>query len=145
MNVQHRLQARASRALPARLGRCALVMDAEATRLWPSPLQALPGARAAPGVLRFALAAETRAAVLAQGLAFLRDARNARGPCHAGQDGDRYGPWCEGPGARVIVATCGLPRTWPADVRIYASASSDAARWLVLLPTQGELLFGWRR
>lgn len=145
MNWQHRLQERASRALPARLGRCALVADESATRLWPSPLLALPGARSAPGMVRFALGADVCAAVLAQGLAFLRDARTARGPLRTGHYGDRYRPWCEGPCAMAMVDTRGLPLAWPVDAPVYASASCDAARWLVLLPTQGELWFGWRR
>lgn len=144
MNWQHRLQQRASRALPARLGRCALMADDAAKSLWPSPLLALPGARTAPGMVRFALAADICAAVCAQGLAFLRDARSPRGSLRSDQEGDRYGPWCEGGYAITLVEASGLPLVLPANVPVYASTSSDTARWLVLLPTQGELWFGWR-
>lgn len=143
-NWHRRLQERASRALPARLGRCALLAGEEAASSWPSPLMALPGARVAPGVVRFSLAAETCAALLAGGLEYLRDARHARGPQYGvGPTGD-YEPWHEGTAAieringRVSLA-------WPPDARVYSSVSRDGTRWLAALPVQGELWYGWQR
>lgn len=143
-NWHRRLQQRASRALPARLGRCALLGDAEAARSWPSPLMALPGARIAPGLVRFALAAETRDALLAGGLDYLRDARHARGPLYGGGPLGGYAPWHEGTAAieringRVSLA-------WPLGARVYSSVSCDGTRWLAALPVQGELWYGWQR
>ncbi|MGA6181386.1 hypothetical protein ACPEH1_09705 [Stenotrophomonas sp. NPDC077421] len=144
MITSRRLQERASRALPARLGRCAVLAGEGAGDGWPSPLQALPGARVAPGLMRFSIAAETRAAVLARGLAFLRDARQARGSVPQRARCAAYRPWQEGAAALAEAGIDGLPADWPQYTPVYGTATLDRSRWLLLMPVQGVLWYGWR-
>ncbi|WP_411850386.1 hypothetical protein ACLB90_15980 [Stenotrophomonas sp. LGBM10] len=143
MITSRRLQERACRALPARLGQCAVLAGEGAGDGWPSPLQALPGARVAPGLVRFSITAETRSALLARGLAFLGDACEARGVLRQPAWCSLYRPWREGAAALAEAGIDGLPGDWPQYTPVYASAALDRSRWLMLLPVQGVLWYGW--
>lgn len=141
MSWRRCLQERMRRALPARL-EVASLLDGEAPG-WPSPLMALPGAQGAPGLVRFGLAPVTCEAIAAQGLRFLEQARQARGRLPLPQWCGQYRPWREGAQALREIGIRGLPGDWPEHAPVYASASLDRSRWLLVLPTRGQLWYGW--
>ncbi|RLK53075.1 hypothetical protein BCL79_2365 [Stenotrophomonas rhizophila] len=141
MSLHRCLHERVRRALPARL-EVASLLEGEASG-WPSPLRALPGVPAAPGLLRFGLAPATCEAITVHGLRFLEQARQARGRLPLPHWCGDYRPWREGAQALREIGIRGLPAGWPAHAAVYASASEDRSRWLLILPGRGQLWYGW--
>jgi len=141
MSWRRCLHERVRRALPARL-EVASLLDGEVSG-WPSPLRALPGAPAAPGLLRFGLAPATCEAITVHGLRFLEQARQARGRLPLRRWCSAYRPWREGAQALREIGIRGLPLDWPVHAPVYASASEDRSRWLLVLPSRGQLWYGW--
>lgn len=141
MSWRRCLHERVRRALPARL-EVASLLDGEASG-WPSPLTALPGVRGAPGLVRFSLAPVTCEAITAHGLRFLEQARQARGRLPLPRWCGAYRPWRKGAQALREVGISGLPSDWPVHAAVYASASEDRSRWLLVLPSRGQLWYGW--
>ncbi|KOO78317.1 hypothetical protein JY452_01525 [Stenotrophomonas maltophilia] len=99
-------------------------------------LAALPGARIAPGLVRFQLAAVTCEGLRGQGLAWLQGARQGRGAL-AGKV-PRYRPWKAGADALAEIGIGGLP-----DAAVYGCSSFDRRHWLLLLPERAQLWLGW--
>lgn len=141
MSWRRCLHERVRRALPARL-EVASLLDGEASG-WPSPLSALPGVQAAPGLVRFGLAPVTSDAITAHGLRFLEQARQARGRLPLPRWCGAYRPWREGAQALREIGIRGLPVDWSVHAPVYASASEDRSRWLLVLPSRGQLWYGW--
>ena len=141
MSWRRCLHERVRRALPARLEVDSL-LDGEVSG-WPSPLSALPGVQAAPGLVRFGLAPVTCDAITAHGLRFLEQARQARGRLPLTRWCGAYRPWREGAQALREIGIRGLPLDWPVHAPVYASASEDRSRWLLVLPSRGQLWYGW--
>jgi len=106
-----------------------------------SVLAALPGARIAPGLVRFKLAARTCEGVQRQGLAWLSGARQGRGAL-AGKV-PRYRPWKAGNAALAEIGIAGLPMDWPAHAAVYGCSSVDRRHWLLLVPGSAQLWLGW--
>ncbi|MEK0266521.1 hypothetical protein QT383_10220 [Stenotrophomonas rhizophila] len=141
MSWRRCLHERVRRALPARL-EVASLLDGEVSG-WPSPLSALPGVQAALGLVRFGLAPVTCDAITAHGLRFLEQARQARGRLPLPRWCGTYRPWREGAQALREIGIRGLPLDWPVHAPVYASASEDRSRWLLVLPSRGQLWYGW--
>lgn len=141
MSWRRCLHERVRRALPARLEVATLLEGGAAG--WPSPLMALPGAQGAPGLVRFGLAPVTCEAIATHGLRFLEQARQARGRLPLPQWCGAYRPWREGAQALREIGIGGLSADWPVHAPVYASASEDRSRWLLVLPTRGQLWYGW--
>ncbi len=141
MSWRRCLHERVRRALPARLEVDSL-LDGEVSG-WPSPLSALPGVQAAPGLVRFGLAPITCDAITAHALRFLEQARQARGRLPLPRWCGAYRPWREGAQALREIGIRGLPLDWPVHAPVYASASEDRSRWLLVLPSRGQLWYGW--
>ena len=141
MSWRRCLHERVRRALPARL-EVASLLDGEASG-WPSPLTALPGVQSTPGLVRFGLAPVTRDAITAHGLRFLEQARQARGRLPLPRWCGAYRPWREGAQALREIGIGRLPLDWPVHAPVYASASEDRSRWLLVLPSRGQLWYGW--
>lgn len=106
-----------------------------------SVLAALPGARIAPGLVRFKLAARTCEGVQRQGLDWLSGARQGRGAL-AGKV-PRYRPWKAGNAALAEIGIAGLPMDWPAHAAVYGCSSDDRRHWLLLVPGSAQLWLGW--
>jgi len=141
MSWRRCLHERVRRALPARL-EVASLLDGEASG-WPSPLTALPGVQSTPGLVRFGLAPVTCDAITAHGLRFLEQARQARGRLPLPRWCGAYRPWREGAQALREIGIGRLPLDWPVHAPVYASASEDRSRWLLVLPSRGQLWYGW--
>lgn len=107
-----------------------------------SVLAALPGARIAPGLVRFKLAARTCEGVQRQGLAWLSGAREGRGVL-AGRV-PRYRAWKAGSAALTEIGIAGLPADWPAHAPVFGCSSVDRRHWLLLLPGSAQLWLGWQ-
>lgn len=89
-----------------------------------SVLAALPGARIAPGLVRFKLAARTCEGVQQQGLDWLSGARQGRGAL-AGKV-PRYRPWKAGNAALAEIGIAGCPWSGRRTRRCMAAAALTA-------------------
>jgi hypothetical protein len=52
-------------------------------------------------------------------------------------------PCRDGAQALREIGIRGLPVDWPVHAPVYASASEDRSRWLLVLPSRGQLWYGW--
>jgi len=104
MGWRQGLQQRARQGIPA-------LLEVDALLQAHGVLAALPGARIAPGLVRFQLAAITCEGLQRRGLDWLREARHGRGAL-AGKV-TRYRPWKAGAGALSEIGIDGLPADWP--------------------------------
>ncbi len=84
-------------------------------------LAALPGARIAPGLVRFQLAAVTCEGLQRKGL-----------------------EWLAGAAALSEIGIDGLPPDWPVHAAVYGCSSIDQRHWLLLLPERAQLWLGSR-
>ncbi|PZP79512.1 MAG: hypothetical protein DI592_13670 [Stenotrophomonas maltophilia] len=135
MGWRQRLRQRAQQGIPA-------LLEVDALLQSHGVLAALPGARMAPGLVRFQLAAATCDGLLGHGLDWLQGARQGRGAL-AGRV-LRYRPWKAGAQALAEIGIDGLPADWPAHAGVFACSSADRRHWLLLLPERAQLWLGWR-
>ncbi|WP_343652218.1 hypothetical protein [Stenotrophomonas sp.] len=135
MGWRQGLRQRAQQGLPA-------LLEVDALLQAHGVLAALPGARIAPGLVRFQLAAVSCEGLRQQGLAWLNNARQGRGAL-AGRV-PRYRPWQAGAAALQAIGIDGLPADWPAHAAVYGCSSIDQQHWLLLLPDRAQLWLGWR-
>ncbi|HDS0948184.1 TPA: hypothetical protein QDZ34_000807 [Stenotrophomonas maltophilia] len=135
MSWRQGLRQRARQGVPA-------LLEVDALLQAHGVLAALPGARIAPGLVRFQLAAATCEGLQAQGLAWLAGARQGRGAL-AGRV-PRYRPWKAGAAALSEIGIDGLPGDWPMHAAVYGCSSVDLQHWLLLLPERAQLWLGWR-
>ena len=134
MGWRQGLRQRARQGIPA-------LLEVDALLQAHGVLAALPGARIAPGLVRFQLAAVTCEGLQGQGLAWLQGARQGRGAL-AGRV-PRYRPWKAGAQALAEIGIGGLPGDWPAHAAVYGCSSIDRRHWLLLLPERAQLWLGW--
>ncbi len=134
MGWRQGLRLRAQQGIPA-------LLEVDALLQAHGVLAALPGARIAPGLVRFQLAAATCEGLLGQGLEWLDGARQGRGVL--GGKVPRYRPWKAGPGALAEIGIAGLPGDWPTHAAVYGCSSIDRRHWLLLLPMRAQLWLGW--
>ncbi|AWH24736.1 hypothetical protein [Stenotrophomonas sp. YAU14D1_LEIMI4_1] len=135
MGWRQGLRQRAKQGIPA-------LLEVDALLQAHGVLAALPGARIAPGLVRFQLAAVTCQGLQQQGLQWLASARHGRGAL-AGRV-PRYRPWQAGAAALQAIGIDGLPADWPAHASVYGCSSIDQQHWLLLLPDRAQLWLGWR-
>lgn len=135
MGWRQGLQHRARQGVPA-------LLEVDALLQAHGVLAALPGARIAPGLVRFQLAAVTCEGLQRQGLEWLSGARQGRGAI-AGTV-PRYRPWKAGAQALEEIGIEGLPGDWPAHAAVFGCSSRDRRHWLLLVPAQAQLWLGWR-
>lgn len=134
MSWRQGLRQRAGQGIPA-------LLEVDALLQASGVLAALPGARIAPGLVRFKLAERTCDGVQRQGLAWLSGARQGRGAL-AGRV-PRYRAWQAGSAALREIGIAGLPADWPAHAAVFGCTSVDRRHWLLLLPAQAQLWLGW--
>lgn len=134
MGWRQGLQQRARQGIPA-------LLEVDALLQAHGVMAALPGARIAPGLVRFQLAAVTCAGLQRRGLDWLAGARQGRGAL-AGRV-PRYRPWKAGAAALAEIGVEGLPEDWPTHAAVYACSSVDRRHWLLLLPERAQLWLGW--
>ncbi len=109
MGWRQGLRQRARQGIPA-------LLEVDALLQAHGVLAALPGARIAPGLVRFQLAAVTCEGLQGQGLRWLQDARQGRGAV-AGRV-PRYRPWKAGAEALAEIGIGGLRRCMAAAASI---------------------------
>ncbi len=134
MGWRQGLRQRARQGIPA-------LLEVDALLQAHGVLAALPGARIAPGLVRFQLAAVTCEGLQRKGLEWLAGARQGRGAL--GGRVPRYRPWKAGAAALLEIGIDGLPADWPAHVAVYGCSSVDQRHWLLLLPGRAQLWLGW--
>ncbi|MGE6334247.1 hypothetical protein [Stenotrophomonas sp. NPDC077659] len=134
MGWRQGLRQRARQGIPA-------LLEVDALLQAHGVLAALPGARIAPGLVRFQLAAVTCEGLQRQGLDWLVGAHHGRGAL-AGRV-PRYRPWKAGAAALAEIGIDGLPLDWPAHAAVYGCSSVDRRHWLLLVPERAQLWLGW--
>ncbi|MCC7635024.1 hypothetical protein [Stenotrophomonas rhizophila] len=134
MGWRQKLRQRAGQGIPA-------LLEVDALLQASGVLAALPGARIAPGLVRFTLARRSCEGVQRQGLDWLSGARQGRGAV-AGRV-PRYRAWKAGSAALAEIGIDGLPADWPAHAPVFGCTSVDRRHWLLLLPAQAQLWLGW--
>ncbi|HEL4238741.1 TPA: hypothetical protein UM793_000591 [Stenotrophomonas maltophilia] len=134
MSWRQGLRQRARQGIPA-------LLEVDALLQAHGMLAALPGARIAPGLVRFQLAAVTCEGLRGQGLDWLQGARQGRGAV-AGRV-PRYRSWKAGAEALAEIGIGGLPEDWPTHAAVYGCSSIDRRHWLLLLPERAQLWLGW--
>ena len=134
MGWRQGLRQRARQGIPA-------LLEVDALLQAHGVLAALPGARIAPGLVRFQLAAVTCEGLQCKGLEWLAGARQGRGAL--GGRVPRYRPWKAGAAALSEIGIDGLPADWTAHAAVYGCSSVDQRHWLLLLPGRAQLWLGW--
>ncbi|KAF1055575.1 MAG: hypothetical protein GAK43_00370 [Stenotrophomonas maltophilia] len=134
MGWRQGLRQRAAQGIPA-------LLEVDALLTAHGVLAALPGARIAPGLVRFQLATASCEGLLAHGLGRLAGARQGRGVL--GGAVPRYLPWKAGAEALAEIGIDGLPGGWPEHAAVFGCSSRDRRHWLLLVPERAQLWLGW--